>query len=222
MVERLITFAAGAAGLLYVADAIDKRNFLESAKSENGLAEVRSSVDGETYLVAGGAAAADLLARIRALAWQTREELRKRLERGAVPKEMRDAVARMLREVRRPADIRVAEMALATKGEKAPIAFNRNKGEMIMLCISGPEPGTLVRDDRALFVLLHELAHTMTSGYDPVDENGRTVHSEEFYACERYVYSVVAEMGIMHPRDQQGAAVCGTSIRHPRPDTLPQ
>jgi hypothetical protein len=98
------------------------------------------------------------------------------------------------------------------------IAFNRNKGDMIMMCLTNDQ--AMQRDDVVLFVLLHELTHTMTSGYDPL-VGGRTDHSPEFFRYEQWVYQVATEMGLIRPQSIQGEGMCGTRIGHPKPELLP-
>lgn len=200
---------------LWIADRIDSAVFRWSMRRSNGLAPVRSTVNGRVYDVAHGVEAANVLARAQGLAFQVLQELGRRLKAGAVPRELVSGVRRLLAAHPDEQSIVVAEL---NDYESNLIAFNRNKGEQIMLCVTDAEQ--VVREDTVLFVLLHELAHTATAGYDPL-QNGRTVHSDDFFRYEHYLYAVATEMGIQRPREQQGKGLCGTYIAHPHPETLP-
>lgn len=207
--------AAVVVAALWAADRVDAVLFTWEMRRANKWKRVVSRVNGRAYDVAHGQEAADVLARAQALAWQVLTEARARLADGRVPVALRDGVRRLSAEVRAETDIRVAEL---NDYESNVIAFNRNKGEHILLCVTDDQ--RVVSVERVLFVLLHELAHTATRGYDPI-VGGRTQHSDEFFAYEQYLYTLCAEMGIDKPRTHQGGAMCGTRIAHPRAATLP-
>lgn len=211
----VLPLVAGGALLLYVADRLDHVMFMGDMSSQYGLEKTVSTVDQKSYLVAHGLQAANCLARVRQMAWTVMQELQKRKEDGRVPKEFVEGVARIRGKLKCVDDIQVAEL----NDYKANlIAFNRNKGDMIMLCLTDNQQ--LVGDDVVLFILLHEIVHSMTSGYDPL-VGGRTQHGPEFMGYENYVYSVATDMGMVKPRDMQGHGVCGTKISHPDPKSLP-
>lgn len=212
---RMMKWAAGAVVVVWAAEAYDRSRFVSQVTDQYKLQAVRSDVDGAEYLVAHGIAAANCLARVRRMAWQVLQELQRRLQAGRVPSDVVSGTIRLGREVSSLGDIRVAELNDYTANL---IAFNRNKGDMIMLCLTND--GAVQSDDVVLFVLLHELTHTMTSGYDPL-VGGRTEHSDEFFRYEQWVYQVANEMGLVRPRDIQGHGMCGTKISHPKPDLLP-
>jgi hypothetical protein len=234
------TVAVAIGAVAWAAGVVDDLWFGEQLRREGDLRMVRSSVDGAHYLVRNGQPAADLLARARAIAWQVLQRVRRDVQqqqRGrttainttaapAVPESLRSGLQRLLRTVRAPQDIRVAELR---ESDDNLIALNRNKGANILLCLvdgageasstTTPVP-SLVSADVVAFVLLHELAHTATMGYDPLVD-GRTQHSDEFFRYEHYLYEVASSMGLMRPQAINGAGVCGTHIRHPHPETLP-
>jgi hypothetical protein len=211
----VLPIVAGATVLLYAADRLDHMMFMGDMRSQHNLKKVVSTVDQKPYFVAHGVDAANCLARVRQMAWAVMQELHKRKAEGKVPKEFLDGVARIRGKLKCVDDIEVAEL----NDYKANlIAFNRNKGDMIMLCLTDNQQ--LVGDDVVLFILLHEIVHSMTSGYDPLVE-GRTQHGPEFLAYENYVYSVATDMGMVKPRAVQGHGVCGTRISHPNPASLP-
>jgi hypothetical protein len=209
--------ALGALGVgLWAVERIDSALFLREMAADNGLKSTRSTVDSSFYEVRNGVAAADLLARARQIAWQVVEEVHRRVP---ADKSLLPGVKRLRSAVPSASAIRVME--LGPTPDKL-IAFNWKKGDAIALCLtdgSGAD-GSLVGVETVVFVLLHEVAHTMTSGYDPL-VGGRTQHSPEFYKYEGYMYQVAADMGLVNPKAQDGQGVCGTRIKHPHPDTLP-
>jgi hypothetical protein len=200
----------------WIAMKVDDVLFMRDMRRRNQLQEIKSTVNGRAYWVAHGLEAANALARVQAMAWQVVQELGKRLQAGSVPAKFQDAVRRLRNAIRSDQDIHVAELS---DPDEPMIAFNRNKGNMIMLCMSND--GALVRDDEILFVLLHEITHTMTSGYDPL-VNGRTEHSAEFMDDEEYVYRVATDMGAVRPAAVQGQLMCGSRVSHPHPERLPR
>jgi hypothetical protein len=206
---------AGAAVILYVADRLDHLWFMQDMEKQYNLQKVISTVDAKEYMVAHGLEAANCLARVRGMAWAVLQELYKRLDNKTYQPPFNEGIARIRGKLKTVDDIKVAELNDYTSNL---IAFNRNKGDMIMLCVTDNQQ--LVGDDVVLFILLHEITHSMTSGYDPLVD-GRTQHGPEFMAYENYVYSVATEMGMVRPKAMQGHGVCGTRISHPNPASLP-
>ena len=200
----------------WIAMKVDDVLFMRDMRRRNQLQEIKSTVNGRAYWVSHGLEAANALARVQAMAWQVVQELGKRLQAGSVPPKFQDAVRRLRSAIHSDQDIHVAELS---DPDEPMIAFNRNKGNMIMLCMSND--GALLRDDEILFVLLHEITHTMTSGYDPL-VNGRTEHSAEFMDDEEYVYRVATDMGAVRPAAVQGQLMCGSRVSHPHPERLPR
>lgn len=211
----IFPLVVGAAAVLYIADRVDHASFMSDMQKQYDLHSTRSTVDQKLYMVAHGVPAANALARVRQMAWAVLQELYKRGDAKTVPGEFVQGVARLRGKVSCVDDIKVAELNDYTANL---IAFNRNKGDMVMLCLTDNQQ--LVGDDVVLFILLHEIVHSMTSGYDPL-VGGRTQHGPEFMSHEKYVYSVASEMGMVKPREMQGHGVCGTRISHPDPASLP-
>jgi hypothetical protein len=210
--------ALGALGAgLWVMDKVDSHMYIRGLEQESGLKPVRSTVDQRIYRVRNGVAAADLLARARQIAWSVVQELQRRPP-PANPL-LRPGVQRLRSVV--PNIDAISVMELGPTPDNL-IAFNWKKGDEIALCLTdgSGQDGKLTGVETVTFVLLHELAHSMTAGYDPL-KDGRTQHSDEFYAYENLMYQTAADMGLLRPASQNGAGVCGTAIRHPKAGSLP-
>lgn len=92
------------------------------------------------------------------------------------------------------------------------VAMNQHKGQNIYLCLREcPDCLGLTQDARLLIVALHELAHSCTKNYDPL-ENGSTNHGEKFKIYESYIISIAENLGLLDPSAVIGSDYCGVRI----------
>ena len=160
------------------------------------LKPVRSSVDGNTYLVRDmddSEKAADMLAMVRS-----------RIDR---------LVSIASQDPRYANDVRVRRIRRRWKGSKLcetgsfsqDAAFSLNKGEVVALCVRRPD-GRLEDTDVATFVAIHELAHLA------VDDNG---HTDRFWEAMRYLLKIAIEDARVYthqPFEQLKRTYCGMPI----------
>lgn len=90
--------------------------------------------------------------------------------------------------------------------KKNVFAYNVNKGESISICVKNKND--LVNNiNELLFVLLHELAHIMTSDYS---------HNETFWNSFRYLIKETESIGLYQNINYQNSPTefCDLHIRH--------
>lgn len=167
--------------------------------------------------------AANLLSNVRGRAATVVKELANRYHSNphSIPGKVVNGVKRLIDKTEDGSYINVHEL---NPGSSPNLAFNRNKGEIIFMCLrqGGEAHGAdLADEDVLLYILLHELAHTMTAAYDPKKEDGTTAHSATFMHHERYLYSQATMMGELDPSAQPGKRHCGAIITHPEHTKLP-
>ncbi len=96
--------------------------------------------------------------------------------------------------------------------EHKTVALNRNKGDEIHLCLRDcPTCDRLTSEDKVFIVALHELAHSATVQYDPM-QNGATLHSDEFKEYEKYLTEVADSLGLVNAEAVFGTQYCGLNI----------
>lgn len=167
--------------------------------------------------------AADLLARVRARAARVVRDMGKRYQHNpnSIPANVIGGVKRLIERTENGRRINVHEL----NPTKSPnLAFNRNKGEGIFMCLrqsGSPHGDDLADEDVLLYILLHELAHTMDLRYNPKKADGTTAHGKNFMTQERYIYSVASAIGELDPAAQPGKRHCGAIITHPQSGLLP-
>ena len=89
--------------------------------------------------------------------------------------------------------------------KKNVFAYNVNKGESISICVKNKE--SLNNMNELLFVLLHEVAHIMTSDYS---------HNEMFWNSFRYLIKEAHQIGLYNNINYQKTPTefCDLHIRH--------
>lgn len=183
------------------------------SKSEfRHLVAVRSAVDDEHYYVLRDRGqqheAADMLARAHRTLTELVADLDVRAREGRVPADLAENVATLLRRVRHTG-INIYELA----PDARTIAENQNKGDRIFVCLRRDADGAQIGSyDTLMYVLFHELAHTMRREYDAENADGTTDHSAEFKRCEAYLYSIADQTGLFKPADMPMRRHCGTVI----------
>jgi preprotein translocase subunit SecG len=86
-------------------------------------------------------------------------------------------------------------------------AYTVNKGEELRICIRNEKSDKLFEEENTGFlVLLHELAHLMTKGYDN--------HNEEFHKCFAFITKIAVQLGLYQYVNYQNHPTnyCGTDI----------
>ena len=175
-----------------------------------GLRPQRASNDGAMYLVLndrdGAGDAANMLAEVHKRIETILHFLQLELDSGTIHETgLAGNVALLLR--RYPhAKRNIYELL---PGQDDAIAYNQNKSEQVFICLREQRNSAKVGDiDAVMFVALHELAHTMTQGYDP-DINGQTRHSVEFSNCEAFIHKTAESLGLINLAKARGAPHCG-------------
>ena len=196
-----------------------------SAVLEQQLTSVQAP-SGETFHVVkapNSKRAAALLARVKRRARRVVEyiDVMYKQNPNSIPGHVIGGVQRLLVRTENGRHINVHELNPTTSPN---LAFNRNKGEIIFMCLrrGGDSQGAdLADEDVLLYILLHELAHSMDAAYNPKKADGTTAHSQNFMVMERYIYSIAASMGELDPASQPGKQHCGAVISHPQSALLP-
>lgn len=178
------------------------------------LPHTRSSIDGQMYRVMqtpNAVDAADQLCRIR----QSVQRLLQHLKTvGRHPAAVAEGVQRLL--ARHPDANTVNLVELDPKDAKHTIAYNQSKSTHIFLCMrQNPPAQQLGPDDVLLYIVLHELAHSMISSYAHTNESGQTVHDDNFRAHNEYLNQVAEQLGLLRPGKVPGTAHCGVIMPDP-------
>lgn len=83
------------------------------------------------------------------------------------------------------------------------VAFTFNKGQEIHLCLRNKENG-LEDFNTGMFVVLHELAHVMSTSYG---------HNDEFYTNFDSILAIASKIGVYRPLDFSNVnTYCGSII----------
>lgn len=200
-----VTAVAAVIGIKYAISKLDLFLLLI------GHAQVRSNIDGKLYYVLQSnhkAASADLLAQTRKSMWTVIEHVRL-LANGTLSRNMTrgewNGVKRLANMYKSPDELNLYELDWVTDTN---IAFNRNKTGGIFICLlANTETETLASPDTILFIALHELAHAMHEGYDPL-VNGRTHHSKGFKVCELLLYRIASDINVLNYTRIPGTEHC--------------
>jgi len=187
-------------------------NKIEVTVSKGGLVEALSSIDNRKYYVMNTnnkVDAANLLATTRQ---RIDAVLRQLAEIKIHPANVRAGVKRILKKHPTAQNVNLYEMNSEVEDG---LAYNLNKNN-IFICLrefKGKEK--LAAEDVVLFIALHELAHSMTSHYDP-NVGGHTVHSKIFKEHEVYLHDVASNLfGFFDSKLVPGRAHCGAKIIDP-------
>lgn len=96
------------------------------------------------------------------------------------------------------------------------LAYNLNKSTHIFVCIrQHPPSDQLGPDDVLLYIVLHELAHTMIPTYAPMNKNGQTVHDQNFRNHNEYLNMMAERLGLLRPGKVPGTEHCGVIMPDP-------
>lgn len=196
-----------------------------AAVREQRLVTVRSQGGDEFHVIdaPNKQQAADLLERVKGRAARVIQHIAQRYASNpnSIPGHVLGGVRRLVERTNQGQYINVHELNPASSPN---LAFNRNKGEIIFVCLrrGGDAQGSdLADEDVLLYILLHELAHSMDAKYNPKKADGTTAHSAEFMKQERYIYGIASTMGVIDPAAQVGKRHCGAIITHPQQSMLP-
>ncbi len=179
---------------------------------------VKSTVNGLAYSVLDKPekqAAADLLARVRAACVMVIHEVERMVHaRGlaGIDSEVREGVKRLLRLMPNGDNLTLYEMDYSKEDQ---IAYNRNKTDGIFVCLRRDvTTGELADDDTVLYIVLHEIGHTMTPHFDPM-VGGGTVHSPLFRKHEAYLHGVAERLGMLNRASIPGRVHCRSVLTKP-------
>lgn len=171
-----------AAGLVLM--SLSRESFsVGELKSE--LRDVKSTTDGRIYKVKSGIGneqqACELMANVHMKLMSIVDGLRADLPQF-IPMAKHKGVSLLLERARGGFNL------IELDGEKhKSVAFNKNKGQYIFLCLRKDASGKqLASINAVLYVAIHEVAHLMQSEYEPL-HNGSTVHGPVFKENERFL-----------------------------------
>jgi hypothetical protein len=186
--------------------------FLYATSDFRKLERTRSAVDNEDYYVLkdrnNKLEAANMLARAHAALRDLVAELKRRRVAKLVPADLEKNVDTLIKRTER-GGINLYELV----PDARTIAENRNKGEMIFVCMRQDATGSELGDfDTLLYVLFHELAHSMKTEYDDENADGSTNHSAEFHKCEQYLYKIAEEKRLFDAAKMPMRKHCGARI----------
>lgn len=208
MYRMIVGLAAAALALHYI----------DTHAQMAGLVGVVSSIDNKTYFVQptkNSLDASNALARAVESAVRIIDHLDNRVQ--TAPMDLTDDMRRGVRLLtsKHPHGANMFVSELAPRNMVNAIAANQNKSQSIFICIrKRPPEDTIVSDAHILYVLLHELAHSMCDEYAE-ERNGRTVHNADFRRKEAYLYQVAFEFGLLNPSTIPGTMMCGYEMPNP-------
>jgi hypothetical protein len=184
------------------------------AETQN-LTPVYTSVTGKKYWVLKSPnqqEAADFMGTIE----KTLEDFIGLLKRNVATydKEMQEGVHHLLESHERRKGFNLLELDASLSPH---LAYNRNKSEYMFICIR-EDPSVsmqLGRLDTILYIMIHELAHSMLPSFAPL-KDGRTVHDETFRRHEAFLMAQANQHGFLNPRAIPHREHCGRIIPDPR------
>jgi len=155
------------------------------------ILQIISSIDNREYIVRklpDGKQAADRLARIN-------DNIIKLLD--SLNEKDRDGIATLKKRFNPD---KLSETGLGAKYT----SYSVNKGEEIAICVRQPD-NTFIDDNTVMFVVIHELAHVMTTSVG---------HTTEFWDNMAYLLERAEELGMYHPKNYKETPVdyCGMEI----------
>jgi len=155
------------------------------------ILQIISSIDNREYIVRklpDGKQAADRLARIN-------DNIIKLLD--SLNEKDRDGIATLKKRFNPD---KLSETGLGAKYT----SYSVNKGEEIAICVRQPD-NTFIDDNTVMFVVIHELAHVMTTSVG---------HTTEFWDNMAYLLERAEELGMYQPKNYKESPVdyCGMEI----------
>lgn len=188
-------------------------NASSSSASDEIWTPTVSTVDGRGYRVMhteNAIEAANQLARVCA----SLQMILDYLHAHPPPPKVEVGVHRLLSIHPDTSSIRLVE--LDPEHAKVTIAYNEDKSRNIFVCMRRyPNKPDLGPDDTILYIVLHELAHTMIDGFAPKDAQGNTIHDANFRDHNEFLNRVAERLGILAPGHIPGREHCGVSMPDP-------
>ncbi len=156
-----------------------------NTRMQDKLTPVMSRIDGRVYAVnstfSNQQEAADLLATVHERIMMFVSSLSRKMPHY-IPDKFRRGVQLLLDRTQNGLVLNELD---STKSDV--LAFNKNKGEQIYLCIRAQNHSpVLASPESVLYIAIHEVAHLMQDLYEPL-VNGSTVHGEAFKNNERFL-----------------------------------
>lgn len=183
---------------------------------EGALVPTKAPIDGETYYVLDTTnrdSAANLIATVKQQVRRILDYLHTMVESGSITdSDMRAATERLLAKHNGGTHLYIHELDPA---ETEAIAYNRNKSEAIFVCLRQQPPyKDLASCDTILFIILHELAHSMQDGYAPL-VNGHTQHNKRFRDYEAFLMRIAQQLRFLIPQNIPNRLHCGRIMPQP-------
>ena len=174
----------------------------------------QSSIDGVFYNVVQTPNAIDAANQLCRTKDSVNRVLRSLTGLDSHPQNVAAGVMRLLHKHPDAANLHLVE--LHPEDAKQTLAYNEGKSSNIFLCMrQSPPSQTLGPDDVLLYIVLHELAHTMIEGYAPMDSEGRTVHDAVFREHNEYLNHIAEQLGLLRPGKVPGMTHCGVTMPDP-------
>ena len=169
---------------------------LLSSRGPSNTTQVRSMSDGNTYHVQNlpdKQGAADLMAKIRSNLDSLIEHYK------SDPASMADPRVKVMVDRFNPSNMIENDL------DADSTSYSENKGEKIVVCLRGKTTKKLVDENTIMFVILHEMAHLMTTTVG---------HTPEFWTNFRRLLQDGIQVGIYKQvnYDRSPVTYCGMSI----------
>ena len=178
------------------------------------LPPTKSTIDGLEYRVmptANAVDAANQLSRVRQAVDRVLAELK---SIRSHPFNVADGVRHLLQKHPNASSVRLIE--LDPRDAEQTIAYNEGKSTQIYLCMrQNPPTDQLGPDDVLLYIVLHELAHSMIPGFAPMTSDGHTVHDQNFRDHNEYLNFIASSLGLIRPSNVPGQPHCGVIMPDP-------
>lgn len=202
----LTLLGVGVVALLWVYKSLPSHQ-----PSRQVSSSVLSEVDNSYYDVLPGpdsVDAANLLARVRKQVGDVLIYIY--TQKATIPKKYHAGIDRLARLFPTGRHIQLQELS----GVGATtIAYNMDKVRM-HVCIRSSQ-NTLGSDDVVLYLVLHELTHSMFESYARQDRDGNTIHDSHFRDHNSFIMGVAEQLGYLHPQSVPGRMHCGITMPDP-------
>jgi len=182
--------------------------------------KVRSELNGEYYTVLDDSQtsymAADLLAAVHEGVKKVMRSIADQHIKSGISSfnpSVRDGVSRLLHVLPTPEHVKLFELDFR---KEAQLAYNRNKTDGIFVCLRDDVvSGSLAEVDTILYIVLHEVAHSMMAAFEP-NKDGRTIHSPLFRIYEKFLHDRAEAIGILNPKSIPGRHHCRVILTTPQ------
>lgn len=182
-------------------------------RTYNGLRETFSTLDGNSYYVqntSNATDAANLIAQLQNSVKRTMNYIHQ-LNIEDLSPHIQQGVKVLKKKHPYGSNVNIYEL---NPQKSQAIAYNQNKSDLFICLREQPPYDTLASHDTVLFIVLHELAHTMQPGYAK-HHNGKTIHDAQFRQSEHFLMNTAKKLGLIYPSNIPGRKHCGRVMPDP-------